>query len=412
MTPALSTFDVIVVGAGATGLTLGVGLARAGFNVAVIGPAPPARPGRTVALLDGSVRLLKQFGFWAELADDAAPMRAMRIVDATDSVFRPPPVTFAATDLGLPVFGFNVENAKLEQTLLAAAAALPRLRLIPCVAGSYAFGADQVTVTLADGGATTAPLLIAADGRHSLARKMAGIGVRARSYPQVALTALLAHDAPHRDVSTEFHTRQGPFTLVPLAASSSDRFRSSLVWVMSPQEATRRLALPLPGLAEEMERQSGRALGSLRIQSEVGSFPISMSLSRRLTGPRLALTGEAAHALPPIGAQGMNLSLRDVAALVDALIAARGRQQDLGSAAVLDAYAALREGDVALRALGVDALNGSLLAHGPAMDMIRGAGLSLLQAVAPLRRWLMRQGLAPESALLPRPDSLRLTQPR
>ena len=396
-----SSFDVLVVGAGAIGLVLGIGLARAGFATAVIGPAALERPGRTVALLDGSVRLLEQFGLWSALAPEAAGMRAMRIVDATGSLFRAPPVTFRAADIGLDVFGFNVQGGLLEASLRRAAEAQVGLTLDTGLAADCMYGQDRAVVTLADGAQASAPLLIAADGRQSLARKQAGIGVRVRTYPQVALTALLSHRAPHDDISTEFHTRKGPCTLVPLPAAGSQPNRSSLVWVMDPVEAKRRRNLGPADLAIEIERQSDRLLGPVVVESPLGAFPIATSVSRRLVGNRLALTGEAAHALPPIGAQGMNLSLRDVDRLVSLLIDARGSQQDIGSPAVLERYTQSRAGDVGLRALGVDLLNGSLLAHNPIADAVRGTGLNLLDASGPLRRWVMRQGLAPDRSPTP-----------
>ena len=390
-------FDIVVVGAGSVGLTLGVGLALAGFETAVIGPEAPVRPGRTVAMLDGSIRLLERFDLWRDLLPRAAPLRAMRIVDATNSLFRSPPVTFRASDIGLPMFGRNIENAHLDGALAAAAERVAGLTRSPTLARAFSFEADQAAVTLAGGEIITASLLVAADGRESLARKSARIGVRQRSYPQVALTTHLTHRAPHEDISTEFHTREGPFTLVPLPSVDDASYRSSLVWVMSPREAQRRRALPSAALRAEIEAQSQRILGSVTSLGPVGAFPIATSISHRLHAHRLALVGEAGHALPPIGAQGLNLSFRDVEAFVDILTAARSSGEDWTSAETLSKYERIRQADVGLRALGVDTLNSSLLSRSPVTDLLRGLGLQALQGSGPLRRWVMRQGLAPDA---------------
>ncbi len=245
-------------------------------------------------------------------------------------------------------------------------------------------------------------VLVAADGRRSPARNAAGLKVRTWRYPQVALTAILRHARSHHDVSAEFHTRQGPFTLVPLPGSPAAPHRSSLVWVMSPDEARRRAALDPAELARAIERQSRMVLGRIEIEGECGAFPISGMTSERMVGTRIALAGEAAHGFAPIGAQGLNLGLRDVAALVQVFGAARRQHLDLGSPAVLDRYERARRGDVALRTMMVDGLNWALLTHAVPMDLLRGAGLLALSSFGPLRRFAMRQGLTPQGPALNR----------
>lgn len=395
--------DIIIVGAGTVGLVLAIGLARAGFSVALIGPAAPARPGRTVALLDGSVKLLQELGLWSAVAARAAPLAHMRIVDATESLFRTAPVQFDAAEIGFDCFGYNLPNDELDTALVAASAQQPGLVFVRARAADIPFGPTDVAVNTDHGERLRARLLVAADGRQSLARKLAGIGVRTRTWPQVALTAVLRHDVPHGDVSTEFHTRRGPFTLVPLPDGIDGSHHSSLVWVMDPADARQRRAFP-DRFAALVEAQSERLLGTMRLASDIGAFPLSTSTSARLTGDRLVLVGEAAHALPPIGAQGLNLSLRDVAALIDVLTQARRNNAnvDIGARAVLDRYAARRTGDVAVRTLAVDALNGSLLARSPVADLARGLGLMALSSLAPLRRTVMRHGLVPGASAINR----------
>ena len=392
----LDRVDIVVAGAGVVGLVLAIALAREGFSVACLGRSAAARNGRTVALLDGSVRLLRATGVWDALAGLTAPLSVMRIVDDTDSLFRGPPVDFIASEIGLDAFGHNVENADLVNALEAAAERTPGLHRLPALIERQQIEGQGMRVRLADGGAVTAPLLVAADGVRSPARHAAGIAARQSRYPQDALTAVLVHERPHRAVSTEFHTREGPFTLVPLPGSAEGPHRSSLVWVMTPARAECRLAMAPEILAREIARRARTLLGDLRVSGAVGHFPLGRMVAERLVAERLVLAGEAAHALPPIGAQGLNLSLRDAATLVEHLAAARRRGLDIGSAGVLAGYEAARRGDVALRALGVDMLNRSLLTHVLPVDAARGLGLAALAAFGPLRRALMREGLFPQ----------------
>jgi 2-octaprenyl-6-methoxyphenol hydroxylase len=318
-------------------------------------------------------------------------MRGLRIVDDTGSLFAPPPVEFRPGEIGRDAFGWNVENAALADALEAAAAAQPNLVRAAVNAVGFEFAAERATVTLADGRGLAAALVVGADGRASPSRRAAGIAVRTRRYKQSALTALLAHARPHDGVSTEFHTRQGPFTLVPLPAAPGAPHRSSLVWAMNEAEAKRRDALDDAALALEIERQARSLLGAMRIEGERGIFPLARQSVGRFVATRLALVGDAAHAFPPIGAQGLNLGLRDV----KALIAATRTSGDLGAKQALDAYDRSRAADVLFRTAAVAGLNRSLIADCAPVDFARGLGLAALGAVPPLRRLTMRAGIAP-----------------
>ncbi len=389
------TADVVAVGAGAVGLSLGMALAQAGIRVILVG-AVDARPtGRTVALLEGSVRFLARLGVWEQLRPLAQPLAVMRLVDDTGSLFRGPPLAFDAREIGRDCFGYNIQNHLLVEALAGAARAVPGLTLRPRRLDAFTFGTERVTATGPDGISVSGAVLLATDGRHSSARRAAGIGARETPYAQDALTTTLHHDRPHRNVSTEFHTRQGPFTLVPLPGTAEAPHRSSLVWGMSPEAAERRAAYAPERLARDVERQSRMLLGRIRIAGTVGRFPISSLKADRLVGPRVALAGEAAHAMAPIGAQGLNLSLRDAAALADVLSDAKRGHEDLGSAAVLDRYARTRQGDIAARSFGVDWLNRAILDDRLPTDLLRGAGLLAMGSFGPLRRFAMRQGLMP-----------------
>lgn len=388
--------EILVCGAGPSGLLAALAFAQAGVDVTLAGPPPGPIPGRTVALFDGSIRFLESLGVWPAIAADAAPLVAMRIVDDTGSLFRTPPVEFRAPEIGLDQFGFNVETDILTRHLDAAARAAGIARL-PELLDDFRFEADAASAARPDGSRVSARLFVAADGRASPCRRAAGIGVTTTPYGQTALTVVLSHQAPHRDVSTEFHTRGGPFTLVPMTKSADGRLRSGLVWLMRDAEAEPIVALDDAALARLIEKRAHSLLGAMRIEGRRGHFPMATLKAAKLAGRRLALVGEAGHVFPPIGAQGLNLGLRDVAHLVEAVLEARSEGEDAGGEAAMARYQALRRGDVDSRTTSVDLLNRSLLTDLPPMDLARGLGLSALAALGPLRRAVMRRGVMPQS---------------
>lgn len=388
---ALSFFDVAVVGTGAAGLSCALALSRDGVRVALVGADGPLPDGRTVALLDGSVRLLRALRVWDAIAPMAAPLAELHIVDDTGSLFRPPPARFQAGEIGLDAFGWNVENTRLVEGLRAAARQAGTITAFSSNATGFEAGEAEAALRLEDGRALTARLVVGADGARSRLRSASGIASRAWSYPQAALTTILAHDAPHRDVSTEFHTRQGPFTLVPLPGGH----RSSLVWMQREAEAERVFRLDDADLAEVIRQRANGIFGSVRIDGPRGLVPmrgLSVSLP---VGKRLALIGEAAHVFPPIGAQGLNLGLRDAAALRDAVRDALRDGRDPGSSDALAGFGRGRRFDAGMRGRAVDLLNRSLLADLLPVDALRGLGLLALASIGPLRRAVMREGVVP-----------------
>lgn len=385
-----SSTEVAVVGGGPVGLITAIALNAAGLETVLVAPA--AEPDhRTTALLAGSVATLTAFGVWDACVKHAAPLRCIRIVEATTRLLRAPEVAFAATDIGLEAFGYNIENRYLVGALEAHA----RQRALPRIAArALAVKSEDTAVTITHAGGTLrARLAIGADGAQSLCRRAAGIATRRRAYPQAALTLNLAHARPHQDTATEFHTAHGPFTLVPLPGR-----RSSLVWVLDPDHAREYAALDDAELSERVERRAHSLLGRMRVEEGRGFFPLALEIAQRLARGRIALVGEAAHVVPPIGAQGLNLGLRDGAAIAEILAAARRQHRDVGAPATLARYEAARRADVTSRTLAVDLLNRSLLtglvpAHG-----LRGLSLYLLGRVGPLRRALLREGIAPAAA--------------
>ncbi len=382
--------EVAVIGGGPAGLVSALALAAAGIETVLV--APQAEPDhRTTALLAGSVAALQTLGVWRSCLPHAAPLRQIRIVDDTARLLRAPEVCFVAAEIGLDAFGYNIENRHLLSALEARAA---ELKLTRIAAAALAVSGDDegVTVTLPDGQARVR-LVIGADGARSLCRTSAGIGVTRRAYPQVALTLNLAHARPHGDVSTEFHTESGPFTLVPLP----DR-RSSLVCVLTPQDGQRIAAMGGAALADDIEHRAHSLLGRMDVEPGRGLFPLAVQSAQSLARGRIALVGEAAHVVPPIGAQGLNLGLRDSAAIAEIVADARRANLDIGAPEVLARFEAARRADVSSRILAVDLLNRSLLADFIPVQGLRGLSLYLVDRIGPLRRALMREGVAPTAA--------------
>jgi len=385
--------EVVVVGGGPVGLTAAIALANAGVETALVAMAGTVDDNRTTALLASSVTALDTLGVWARCADQAAPLMRMRLVDDTARLLRAPEVCFDAAEIGLPAFAYNIENRHLLAALEARARDIPSLQSIAAKAENITVGDSDIVISLSNSGQVSAGLAVGADGRRSLCRAAAGIETESRRYPQTALTFNLAHARPHGETSTEFHTASGPFTLVPLPG-----LRSSLVFVVDPADVPRLTALDDAGLAGEIERRSHSLVGKITIEPGRGVFPLGAEVARRFGQNRIALVGEAAHVMPPIGAQGLNLGLRDAATIGELVVATRRDGGDVGSRELTDRYERMRRADVTSRSLAVDLLNRSLLSDFLPLQGARGLGLYLLDQIGPLRRAVMREGVAPAAS--------------
>lgn len=379
----MNSFDIAIIGPGHVGATAALAFARRGCSVALIGPTMIRPDGRTVAVMGSAWGTLETLGIATRLDAVIAPLAMMRLVDDTGSLFRRPPSEFRASELGHEQYGWNVETVNLIEALMAEVEATPAITRFAEPASELSATDEAAQITLVSGVRLRASLVVGADGRKSVVRQAAGIATTNWQYPQSALTTIVRHARPHWNISTEFHTRHGPCTTVPLPGN-----RSSIVWMSAPEEAARLMALDDAALAQAVERQTHSILGRMTIEGPRGLTPMSGLSVERFTAPRMALIGEAAHVFPPIGAQGLNLGIRDVNALVDSI-----GSDDPGRMDGLAVYEASRRQDVRLRTRAVDALNRSLLSDMLPVDFARGFSLLALDTIGPLRRMVMRQGL-------------------
>ncbi|WP_217570776.1 UbiH/UbiF family hydroxylase [Mesorhizobium sp. GbtcB19] len=380
---------ILVAGSGPAGLIAALGFAEAGFDVTLVGPDANSADGRTTALMNPALKVLDRLGILAELKPQAAALKVMRIVDATRRLIRSPTVTFRASEISEEQFGLNLPNKVLVPILARAVSAHGGIQWLKSIVESWRLDADQAHARLADGSEVSASLAVAADGRLSPAREAAGIRASARPYPQSALVLNFGHRSEHGFVSTEFHTETGPFTQVPLPGK-----RSSLVWVVKPETAQELAALDDATLSARVEEQMQSMLGRVTVEPGRQVYPLSAASPGRFAQNRVALVGEAAHVFPPIGAQGLNLGIRDIDELIG--IASENRD-DPGARKALAAYDTRRRPDIWARSGAVNLLNMSLLSDMLPAQLARSAGLNALGSFAPLRAFFMREGLRPGS---------------
>lgn len=388
---------ILVAGTGPAGLAAALALAAPDRRVVLAGPPPSLNDRRTTALMRPAIAFLEGLGLAEMLREEAAPLATMRVVDATGRLIRSPTVTFHAAEIGEDSFGLNIPNAALNQALAETVRKNSHIDWHESFIEDWHLTQELAEVRLADGTTVGAKLAVAADGRNSPARAAAGISARIRRLPQSALVLNFAHARHHGFTSMELHTENGPCTQVPLPGG----FRSSLVWVMRPNEADEIATLDEAALSERLERQLQSFLGKVTVEPGRQVYPLSSVLPQRFAAQRVALIGEAAHVFPPITAQGLNLGLRDVVDLAEVV---RTHAGDPGSAAALARYDAKRRPDIIARSSAVNLFNSSLLSSLIPAQLARSVGLAVLDKAPALRGFFMREGMRPGSgfaALLP-----------
>ncbi|MBT52876.1 MAG: 2-octaprenyl-6-methoxyphenyl hydroxylase [Mameliella sp.] len=391
-------YDIVISGGGIAGLTATASFASAGFRTLCVDPTPPVtmRDGdgadlRTTAFLQPAQGFLEEIGLWPRLAEHATPLQVMRIVDAGGPVAEPRVTKdFESNDISGKPFGWNLPNWLLRREMATRLSELANVDFRPGTATTALFTREgEARVTLSDGTKVRARMVVAADGRNSPMRQAAGIGVKTTRFGQKALAFAVTHPIPHCNVSTEIHRTGGPFTLVPLPDLDGQPC-SAVVWMEDGPKSERLYTLDQSAFEEEMTARSCALFGPLKLATRRTIWPIIAQEADRLTSQRLALIAEAAHVVPPIGAQGLNMSLKDLTVLRDL---AMDRPEGLGDRQMLDAYHRTRIADIRARVAGIAALNRiSQLSTEPLRD-IRAKGLDALYSLKPVRTSLMRLGL-------------------
>lgn len=382
--------EILVAGTGPAGLITALLADEAGFDVTLVGPPVRLDDARTTTLMIPALEILQRLGIDPAFEGKAAPLETMRIVDGTRRLIRSPVATFHAGEIGEPYFGMNIPNSELNRALSRAAASA-KLAWHEALVDEWNLQTECATAALENGKSISARLVAAADGRNSKARAAVGVTVTNRPYQQAAFVATLQHERPHGGMSTEFHTETGPFTIVPLPGN-----RSSLVWVVRPHEAEVLVALSAAGLSRQIEDRMSSMFGKISVEGTQQIYPLSSGLPSAFAAKRVALVGEAAHVFPPIGAQGLNLGVRDACDLIEV---ARNHRDDPGDPAVMTAYERARRPDILARTGAVSLLNQSLLTDFLPAQVVRGAGLAMLSSIAPLRGFFMREGMRPGSGI-------------
>ena len=390
--------DIVIAGGGVAGLTAAAAFGTAGFRVTIVDPAPPVTDAgaagadhRTTAFLQPSREFLIAAGLWERLEPHAMPLDLMRIVDAGGEEPEPRVARdFVASDIGPLPFGWNFPNWLLRREMVARLAELPNVDFRSGTGYRRSLAREaEILIDLSDGDSLRARLLIGADGRNSAVRQAAGIAVKTTRYGQKAVVFAVKHELPHGNVSTEVHRTGGPFTLVPLP-DHDGKPCSAVVWMESGTETKRLAALSEAEFNAEATARSAGVYGALTLIGPRQVWPIISQIADSMIAARTALVAEAAHVVPPIGAQGLNMSLADLSCLHGLAVA---RPEGLGDRQMLDAYERRRHPEVRLRVSGVDALNRVSIAGAPILRDLRAKGIAALYGAAPVRKTLMQLGL-------------------
>lgn len=387
--------DILIAGGGLNGPALALALAQSGLSVTVVDARPaPARAetgfdGRSYALAIASKRLLTAIGLWSAVADQVQPILQIKASDGTAGQGAAPFfLHFDSAEIEEGPMGFMLEDRHLYRAFLTAMQDTPGLTLRSGeTVVAQESGAQGVTVTLASGQILRARLLIGCDGRGSGTAARAGIRRVGWGYGQTALVTAIRHEAPHNGIAHQFFMPAGPLAILPLPGGH----HSSIVWSETETAAAAIQALGDADYLEVLRPRFGDFLGEIALAGARFTYPLSLSLAQSFVAPRLALVGDAAHGVHPIAGQGLNLGLRDVAALAEVLVDAHRRGEDIGAADVLERYQRWRRFDSTTLALGMDSVNRLFSNNNPALRLMRDLGMGAVNALPGLRRGFMRQ---------------------
>lgn len=402
MNQALQRYDVVIAGAGMVGATLAVALGSVGLRVAVVdrmtaeAMADQRFDGRTSAIAFGSQRAMAQLGLWEAIAPDACPIMTIRVSDGPSPLF----LQFDPRDLredprsSADPFGYIVENRFLRRAMHQRLEQMANVtRLMPDSIGEVRQESGGTTVELVGGGSVRTALLVVAEGRQSSLRQKLGIGLRRFDYRQTAIVCSVQHEHPHDNAAQERFLPAGPFAMLPMKDDEDGNHRSSIVWTERQSLAPMMLQLDAEAFGQEINRRFGDYLGKVTPIGGRWSFPLSLQLAETYTAPRAVLVGDAAHGIHPIAGQGLNLGLRDAAALAEILVDAARLGLDIGAADVLAAYARWRRFDILTLALVTDGLNRLFAVEAPPVRLARDLGLGLVNRTTPLKRVFMRHAM-------------------
>ncbi|UAJ10839.1 FAD-dependent monooxygenase [Glacieibacterium megasporae] len=392
--------DVIIIGGGLVGMTLALALDAHGLSSAVVDAADLDATlalgfdGRATAIASASAAMFHAIGLGGVLDDQSCPIHRIRVSDGITT--KPLIFDALATDgpdaSGGGALGHMVENRHLRAALLNGGRAAAGIALhAPATATSIVRAEHGVTVTLADGTVLTAPLLIAADGRRSKIRDGAGIAVARWTYPQTAIVTMIEHAEPHDNTAFELFYPTGPFAILPMQPSPGGGHRSAIVWTVENDAAAGTMKLGLRGLAAEIEARIGGLLGAVTVIAPAASYPLGYHHAATYTADRLVLIGDAAHGIHPIAGQGLNMGLRDVAALTEVLVDSARLGLDLGAPAVTARYSAWRRLDNSMVGSVTDGLNRLFALKGRVPAAARRFGLAAVERVPLLKRRFMAE---------------------
>jgi 2-octaprenyl-6-methoxyphenol hydroxylase len=388
--------ELVIAGAGLTGMLLGLACAGAGLEVALVDPQDPAAmldqgfDGRTSAIAYGSRLVFDGIALWPDIAAEVEPIREIRVADDESPLF----LHYDSRDLGpgpkgdTPL-GYIVENRVLRRALLERARALPNLKLFaPHRIAAVEASETGAVAVLGDGERLRARLVAAADGKESPLRRAAGIRALEWRYRQTGIVTTVAHARPHAGIAVEHFLPAGPFAILPMRGNFS-----SIVWTEHADLAPRLLALPEAEFAAELRARFGDFLGDIAPIGPRWAYPLALLQAERYVARRLALVGEAAHVIHPIAGQGLNIGIRDIAMLAELIVDARRRGLDIGDDAVLEQYQRRRRSDALLLAAVTDGLNRLFSNTIPPIRLARDLGLALVHRLPPLKRLLMRHAM-------------------